>query len=143
MLKWLLLHYKIPPDPSARRVYIWRKLKRSGALFFQDAVWILPSNPRTEEQLRWLAAEILEMDGEASLWEAELAFPHQDESLVTRFNEQEDRGYQPIQDALQMPEADLEGLSRQYQQSKVKDYFNSELGKRVKETLLASRGVEA
>jgi hypothetical protein len=142
LLKWLLLHYKIPSEPSARRVYIWRKLKRSGAVFFQDAVWILPSNSRAEEQLRWLAAEILEMGGEASLWEAEMAFPRQDEALIARFNEQVDGGYQAIQDALQSPEADLEILSRQYQQNKAKDYFNSEAGKRIKEALLAARRLE-
>jgi hypothetical protein len=142
LLKWLLLHYKIPPEPSARRVYIWRKLKRSGALFYQDAVWILPSNSRAEEQLRWLAAEILEMEGEAALWEAEMAFPRSDEALVARFTEQVDRGYQAIQEALEAPEPDLENLSRQYQQNKGKDYFNSQLGKRVKEALLAARETE-
>jgi hypothetical protein len=89
-----------------------------------------------------LAAEILEMGAEATLWEAAMAFPRQDQVLVTQFTEQVDRGYQAIQDALQSPEADLEGLSRQYLQNKGKDYFNSELGKRIKEALLAAREAE-
>jgi hypothetical protein len=142
-LKWLLLHYKIPSEPSARRVYTWRKLKRIGALFFQDAVWVLPSNPRAEEQFRWLAVEILEMGGEANLWQAEMAFPRQDEELSARFTGQVNVVYQAILEALHQPGPDLEGLSRQYQQNKAKDYFNSELGMLIKNALLSAREKEA
>ena len=63
MGKWVLLHYKIPPEPSAPRVYIWRKLKRIGAILYQDAVWVLPDNPRTREQFQWLAAEVVDLGG--------------------------------------------------------------------------------
>jgi hypothetical protein len=48
------------------RVYIWRKLKRLGAVLFQDAVRVLPNAARTLEQFQWLAAEIVEMGGEAA-----------------------------------------------------------------------------
>ena len=47
---WLLLAYKVPRDPSAARVYVWRKLKKLGAVALQDAVWVLPSTPQTLEQ---------------------------------------------------------------------------------------------
>ncbi|HLO31892.1 MAG TPA: Chromate resistance protein ChrB, partial [Anaerolineales bacterium] len=78
MAKWLLLHYKIPTEPSASRVYIWRKLKRLGALLIQDAVWVLPDTPRNLEQFQWLSAEIVELAGEATLWSAQPAFTGQD-----------------------------------------------------------------
>ena len=74
MAQWLLFHYKISPDPSAARVYIWRKLKRLGAVHYQDAVWVLPKSPHTLEQFQWLAAEIDEMGGEATLWLAQPGF---------------------------------------------------------------------
>jgi len=45
-------------------------------------------------------------------------------------------------DALQSAEADLEVLSRQYQQNKGKDYFNSAPGKSIKDALLAAREME-
>ena len=35
---WLLLAYKVPRDPSASRVRVWRKLKRLGAVALQDAL---------------------------------------------------------------------------------------------------------
>src|SRR5215212_4930534 len=68
MNTWLLLHYKLPTRPSALRVYIWRKLKRLGAILLNDAVWVLPDTPRTAEHFQWLAAEIQEMQGDVNLW---------------------------------------------------------------------------
>src|SRR4051812_28239151 len=69
---WMMLVYRVPNEPTASRVYVWRKLKRLGALLLQDAVWVLPATPHTREQLRWLATEIVELHGEASVWESRL-----------------------------------------------------------------------
>jgi hypothetical protein len=123
-------------------VYIWRKLKRIGAIFFQDAVWVLPNNPRTEEQFQWLAAEIIENGGEATLWEADLALKGQDDLLEKQFAEQVDRGYVAILKQLQEANPDLESLSREYQHITAKDYFQSQQGKLVRERLLAAREVD-
>jgi DNA-binding transcriptional regulator PaaX len=140
MQKWLLLTYKIPSEPSAKRVYIWRKLKRMGAILHQESCWVLPSNPRTHEQLQWLTAEIIEMGGEATLWEAGIFLGASDEMLIQRFSEQVDKLYLEIIEKLEQGEADLESLSRQYQQILSKDYFNSETGRRLREALLSMRG---
>src|SRR5579859_7602370 len=96
MFVWLLLVYKVSPEPTARRVYVWRKLKRLGAILLHDAVWVLPPTPYTQEQLQWLAAEIVEMSGEALVWEAQLKQPEQDETLVAQFVTQTDAGYREI-----------------------------------------------
>jgi hypothetical protein len=37
---WILLVYKIPNEPSAGRVFVWRKLKKLGAILLHDAVSI-------------------------------------------------------------------------------------------------------
>ena len=55
--QWLLLLYKVPPEPTAHRVSVWRKLKRLGAILLHDSVWVLPPSTRTIEELRWLAAD--------------------------------------------------------------------------------------
>ncbi len=132
---WLLFVYKVPPEPTARRVYVWRKLKRLGAILLHDAVWVLPPTPYTREQLQWLATEIVEMGGEALLWEAQLLLPKNDEMLVQEFVTQTDTAYQAILTALGQTEPDLAVLSRQYQQIKNSDYFNSTLGAKVREAL--------
>ena len=142
MAKWLLLYYKIPTEPSASRVYIWRKLKRLGALLHQDAVWVLPDTPRNYEQFQWLVAEIAEMEGEATLWSAHPALEGQDEGIIQQFASQTDQAYQELLDALRQPVADIDAVSRQYQLIKSRDYFNSVTGQIVRDSLLTTRGAE-
>jgi hypothetical protein len=139
---WLLLHYKIPSEPSASRVYIWRKLKRLGAYLLQDSVWVLPDTPRTLEQFQWLSAEIVEIGGEATFWRAQPALAGQDEGLVEQFTAQVEAAYHVLSQALDGPGADLESLSQQYRRIKSRDYFNSGAGQRLRAALIAARGVE-
>jgi len=37
---WIVLTYRVPREPSANRVYVWRKLKQLGAIALQDAAWV-------------------------------------------------------------------------------------------------------
>jgi hypothetical protein len=137
---WLLFVYKVPNEPSARRVYVWRKLKAMGAILLHDAVWVLPLTPRTREKLQWLAGEIKEMDGgDAMLWEAQQIFTGRDSDLVQQFATQVDALYQDILTQLQHNNPDLAALSRQYQLANAQDYFQSTLGKRVYEILIELR----
>ncbi len=139
---WLLLHYKLPPEPSALRVHVWRRLKRLGAVLFQDAVWVLPNTARTLEQFRWLAAEIVEMGGEAALWESQPALSNTYDGLVQQFREQADQAYGEILKQLGKRNPDLEALSRQFQQVRQRDYFHSQVGEEVRTVLLSKRGVQ-
>lgn len=140
MKSWLLLVYKVPSEPSARRVYVWRKLKRLGAILLHDAVWVLPAATRTREQLQWLAAEIQEMEGEALLWEAQQFYPDQEAYLIQQFMAQVDDVYQAILAELASENPDLAALSRRYQQAKSQDYFQSPLGEQVRAALMEARG---
>jgi hypothetical protein len=137
---WLVLVYKIPREPAAGRVYVWRKLKRLGALLLHDAVWLLPDTPWTREQFQWLAIEIRELGGEALVWESRMVLPGQDEALIQQFVADVDEAYQAILAALQQADADLAALARQYQQVQARDYFQSPLGQQVRAALLAVRG---
>jgi hypothetical protein len=140
MLSWVVLVYKIPREPAAGRVYVWRKLKRLGALLVHDAVWLLPDTPWTREQFQWLAVEIRELGGEALVWESHMVLPGQDEALVRQFAVEVDAAYQAILTALQQTNADLPALARQYQQVQTRDYFQSPLGQQARTALLAARG---
>jgi hypothetical protein len=137
---WLLLLYKIPPEPSAGRVYIWRKLKRLGALLLHDGVWVLPATARTQEQFQWLAAEIGEFGGEATVWESRALLPGQANTVIEQFSTQVEAAYAEILAELSNGQPDLPALSRRYQQAKAKDYFQSPLGQQLRQALLASRG---
>jgi len=111
-----------------------------GALLVHDAVWILPATDRTREQLQWLAAEIVEMQGDTLLWEAHQAFTGQDEALIQQFKTQVEVIYQEILGELSKQDADLEALSRRYQQARLQDYFQTPLGIQTREALVAARG---
>jgi hypothetical protein len=137
---WVVLVYKIPREPAASRVYVWRKLKRLGALLVHDAVWLLPDTPWTREQFQWLAVEIRELGGEALMWESRMVLPGQDEALVQQFVSDVDEAYRAILAVLQQADADLAALARQYQQVQARDYFQSPLGQQVRAALLAARG---
>ena len=140
MMTWLLLHYKLPTKPSALRVYIWRKLKRLGALLIHDAVWVMPDLPRTAEQIQWLAAEIQEMGGNAFYWKASSILNVQEESLVKQFQEQVDEVYSDLLKRLEKPKADLQEIAREYQQAAAQDFFHSKLGQLVRDKLTSKRG---
>jgi hypothetical protein len=82
---WLHLLYKIQRTPTSHRVYVWRKLKKLGAILLHDSVMCLPSTPRTLEHFRWLVVEIEELGGEAMLWESRLVLGQKNESIINRF----------------------------------------------------------
>lgn len=139
-MRWLLLLYKVPREPTVARVSVWRKLKRLGALLLHDAVWVLPPSSRTREELQWLAAEIRERGGDAMLWEASLSSDGRNDELVGQFVAQVDAVYAEILAGLERPDADLAGLSKRYQQARLQDYFRSPLGERARQALLAAGG---
>jgi hypothetical protein len=140
MNPWLLLHYKLPNRPSALRVYIWRKLKRLGAILLNDAVWVLPDTPRTAEHFQWLAVEIQEMQGDVILWRSSLVLGIQEEILIEQFKEQVDDEYKTLLKRLSKKNPVVSKLSQEYQQILGRDYFRSKLGVQIKEKLLALRG---
>jgi hypothetical protein len=140
--EWLLLVYKIPREPTAGRVYIWRKLKQLGAVALQDAVWALPATPRTQEHFQWLAAEIAELGGEATLFVSRLAFASQANALVDQVEKPVKAAYREILAALKRKNCDLATLSKQYQQAQAHDHFRCKLGAQVRAKLLAARGDE-
>jgi hypothetical protein len=64
---WLLLIYRVPPEPTRLRSTVWRRIKSLGAIYLQNSVAALPASPAAERSLRKLRHEILEMSGTALL----------------------------------------------------------------------------
>jgi hypothetical protein len=139
MTIWLLLSYKLPSEPSARRVYIWRKLKRLGAITLFDAVWALPDTPRTHEQFQWLAAEIQEMGGEAMFWKAQAELAEQEETLISQFQIQVEEIYRALLERMDHNQMEAAKAAQEYQQIRQRDYFQSQIGLQIRERLLAAR----
>jgi CRISPR/Cas system-associated endoribonuclease Cas2 len=67
-MRWLQLTYKVPSEPSQKRVWVWRRLQNLGAFALQNSVYLLPFSEEVEKQFRQLVQEIREMGGEASIF---------------------------------------------------------------------------
>jgi hypothetical protein len=79
---WVLLSYRMPREPSTPRITIWRKLKRLGVAQLSDGLIALPADARTREHLDWIAEEIVESGGTASVWLAQPATLAQERELA-------------------------------------------------------------
>ena len=143
---WLIFAYKVPSEPSSRRVLVWRRLRRLAALPLHDGAYLLPRTPRTLEQLQWLQAEVEELGGEASLWEASPVPPGRSARFAELFNRQFEAGYTrvaataegvrarlqspggPHPDTLLACERDYQAASREYLALRSLDHLGSAAG---------------
>src|SRR5438270_12933937 len=64
---WRLLIYTVPSEPSRKRAFIWRELKKAGAVYLRDGVAVLPEQAAAVEALQAIAAKVDEFGGEATL----------------------------------------------------------------------------
>src|SRR5207244_2256881 len=82
--KWVLLAYRLPREPSTPRIAVWRKLRRLGAAQVLDGLAALPLDARNREQLEWLAEDVADAGGEATIWMGELASARRERELAAR-----------------------------------------------------------
>src|SRR5438876_11325206 len=85
--QWVLLAYRLPREPSTPRIALWRALRRLGVGQLLDRLVALPADSRTREQMEWLADEVLEAGGEATVWLARPGSAAQERALATRMQE--------------------------------------------------------
>jgi len=90
---WNLLIYRVPTQPSTRRVYVWRKLKGWGGLYLQQSVCVLPQREDLQQHLEELKADILAGGGEADLLTVKIDNPEQNTMLIQRFQQQAEEEY--------------------------------------------------
>jgi hypothetical protein len=72
----------MPREPSTPRITVWRKLKRLGVAQLGDGLVALPADARTREHLDWLAEEILDAGGSATVWLAQPTGAGQERQLA-------------------------------------------------------------
>lgn len=90
---WLLLTYKVPPEPAKKRIALWRKIRGMGAVYLQNGICLLPKTDDHVRRLRMVENEIAEMDGEAVLLETTGLDRTQAEKLTARFNVDRNEAY--------------------------------------------------
>jgi len=81
-LAWVFLAYRMPREPSTPRIAVWRKLRRLGVAHIVDGLVALPLDARTREQLEWVADEVVDAGGDASIWLAEASSAGQERTIA-------------------------------------------------------------
>ena len=127
-LRWVFLAYRLPREPSTPRIALWRKLRRLGVAQVMDGLVALPLDARTKEQLEWVAEEIVEANGDASLWLAEAANAATERDLVGQLRVRAAAEYQAVIDDLEaagdeVSQRTLGRLRRELQRIGRRDFF--------------------
>ena len=156
---WVLLSYRVPREPSTPRIAIWRKLRRLGVAQIGDGLVALPADARTLEALDWLAGDVGEAGGTATLWQAQLVSRSAERELIAglvaaRASEYDDiaasaeaalraaiagpaRGPQRVQTASVEADRRLRLLRRQLRQVQRRDFFPPPQRERAQQALRA------
>lgn len=92
-ITWLLLTYKVPPEPAAKRIALWRKLKAMGAVYLQNGVCLLPKTDDHLRRLKVIENEVGAIGGEAVLLETVGLDRAQEDKVVGRFTAERDDAY--------------------------------------------------
>lgn len=106
--QWILLAYRMPREPSTPRITVWRRLRRLGALQIGDGLVALPATPRTIEQLGWVANAVLDADGEATTWRAQLTSIKQEQQLIVLAREELAASYRQLEEESRSIDASMD-----------------------------------
>lgn len=129
-MQWIMLILKLPSaKTTAFKVATWRKLKRLGVYPVQDSVCILPESERTLESLEWVAAEVRDMGGDASVWEVKALTPAREREMKDFFLDQVNVEYRELiqEVARARTEKQLRNLWAKYNRVRAQDYMKSPL----------------
>lgn len=85
-MRWIVLAYKAPQQPSTARAAAWRLLKGAGALYLQQSVCLLPDLARTREVVARVQAFVEQAEGETVLLEITAMSESTEAQMHERFN---------------------------------------------------------
>jgi hypothetical protein len=94
-MRWLFFSYSLPAHPSKARVYVWRQLKKLGAVNYQST-WILPHSAERINELNKLREEILRYKGESLIIGGKSLSEDQEERIQRAFIDSRNEEYQEL-----------------------------------------------
>ncbi len=157
-MEWLLFTYSLPPEPSRKRVFVWRQLKKLGALSTEGSSWLLPKTDNLSEGLTNIVNTVEELGGKANLYIVNHFNEDQEKRTIDRFMIEREKEYSGIItechkalkhierehqmnqfsfDEVEELEGDLEKIKRWYSEIIKRDFWESsarnEAEKQIKE----------
>ena len=147
---WLFLLFNLPAKQSSERVKIWRRLKKFGAVQLKTSTYVLPDEPVQYERFQWLAKEIVDTGGEATLVRVKDIEGMPYAAVVALFNEARARDYDEVFEPLthlikdrkarkasaETFASELEKVRRRFQEIQEIDYFQSSRGEDLRALFL-------
>src|SRR5918998_5992292 len=97
---WLLLLFSLPAGRKTERVSVWRRLKKIGAIQLTTSTYVLPDRPALYELFQWLAKQIRDYGGEATLIRAQEIEGLSNEKLIQSFNAAREAEYAQVGTAI-------------------------------------------
>jgi hypothetical protein len=94
--RFVLLVYRMPATPTAGRVWVWRQLKKAGAIYLQMSVCAFPNNATSRRDLAAILAKIDESGGEYHLLPLRKLSQQELDKLVSLFQAQTANHYKEI-----------------------------------------------
>jgi len=154
--EWILFIYSLPSQPSRKRAYVWRELKKLGAVNLHHGVAIVPRRPDLEARMEVMSQRVEDEGGSADLIFSPKFANRRAEDLVRAFEEERAAEYRELyhacarflRDVLEDVDADefgfpgvsnleseLARLKRWNEQIRARDYFGAPGSDRVQEML--------
>ena len=95
-MEWLLFTYWLPPEPSRKRVFVWRQLNKIGALSLEGGGWVLPKKDPLAAKIAELMHTVEEMGGTANLFSVTHFSDTQEKRTIARFQQEREQEYAEI-----------------------------------------------
>src|SRR5437660_9235391 len=134
--RWLLLLYGLPTKRNSARVSLWRKLRKFGAVQLKTSAYLLPDQPVNYERFQWLAKQIEDAGGDATLIRVEEIEGFSAARIVQLFNNARAEDYEQLMESIRHAvrrrnkeegekfAGELERFQRELIQIQEVDYFN-------------------
>jgi hypothetical protein len=113
----------VPPKPDYLRVKVRRRLQSIGAVPLKRTVYALPAGDQSREDFEWLAREITDLGGEATVCEASFLDTVTDHRLVEALRAERSAAYDQIATQARGESPDVERLKRRLAEVAGLDHF--------------------
>jgi hypothetical protein len=154
-VRWLLISVTTGSDASLR-VYVWRQLRKLGAVYLQNSVCLLPGLGQVPHTVQRLAARVNTSGGKARILHTELIDPAEEAAVVAEQRTDRDVEYGEVLERIpafldeiaketargratysevEESEADLERFERWMASIAARDYFSAAGGRAARDAI--------
>lgn len=150
-----MLLYALPSRKGSLRVNLWRQLKKAGAIALKTSTYILPDEPHHQERFQWLAQQVRENGGDATLIYATDIEGTSDDEIVRMFNAARAEEYATFVAGIETViaanrrkpgenfTAELERFAARFEEIRQLDFFNAPKAEEVRMQLERARTLHA